>query len=288
MTVEILLATYQGERFLRAQLDSLLRQTHADWRVLARDDCSGDGTVSILREYAARYPDLFFLVPSSKRLGAMGNFTVLLEISRAPHVMCCDQDDQWFPDKVARTLARMRALEAQHGEATPLLVHGDAQIPGGTFHHLRGLRPDDARVSRLLVQNMVLGCTTMANRALLARALPLPAQARMHDHWLALVAGATGHIGYIDAPLMTYRQHAQNAVGAQRTGLRAARAAAREGMEANLAQARALQAVAPGDAAAARFAQWPQMTRAARAATLLAGGYWRYPLWENLAAALFV
>jgi glycosyltransferase involved in cell wall biosynthesis len=222
--VEILLATYQGARFLEEQLDSVLAQTHPHWTLVARDDGSSDETSAILQRYAARDPGrIRVLSTEGRRLGAMGNFSALLDASTAQHVMFCDQDDVWLPEKIALTLARMQAAEAAHGASRPVLVHTDLRVVDEALLPIadsmwRFQQTDPARLAtlpRALLQNFVTGCTAMVNRPLLAEALPIPREARMHDWWLALVALKFGVVESVPTATILYRQHGKNERGAK-------------------------------------------------------------------------
>lgn len=226
--IDIVLATYNGAAHLRAQLDSLLQQEQADWRLLVRDDGSTDATAEILADYARRCPERISLLPhDGRRLGGCGNFAELMAHASADYVMLCDQDDVWLPEKIRVTLAEMRRLEELHGQEAPLLVHSDCAVVDGelkplssSLWRLQGGQPRRCALNQLLVQNVVTGCTAMVNRALLERALPIPAGALMHDWWLALVTAAFGKIGALSRPTMLYRQHGGNQIGAQRWDLR--------------------------------------------------------------------
>jgi len=222
-SVQVLLATYNGAPYLAAQLDSLLAQTHGDWRLLVRDDGSTDATLGILAAYRERFPEkITLLPPDGRRLGAAASFAALLAAADGDYLMFCDQDDVWLPEKIECTLAAMAALEARHGADRPLLVHTDLTVTDGElvpvaaslwgFQHTDPV--DGASLNRLLVQNVVTGCTAMLNRPLRDLALPLPAGAMMHDWWLALVAAAFGAIGHLSVPTAFYRQHGANDVGA--------------------------------------------------------------------------
>ena len=223
--IHILLATCNGARFLEEQLDSLFAQSCRQWRLLVRDDVSDDATPAILEAYRSRYPDRVSIVDNGgERRGACGNFAALLELSRAPYVMLCDQDDVWLPDKVEATLAAMRELERQHGTDSPLLVHSDLRVVaedlsplGESFWRYQGSDPQRlTTLNRVLLQNFATGCTVMVNRPLVTLAVPLPPEARMHDWWLALVATAFGRSVAIDRPTILYRQHGMNDTGAAR------------------------------------------------------------------------
>lgn len=223
--LDILLATFDGAAFLPAQLDSLLAQTWREFRVLARDDGSSDDTRSILGRYAAAPANcLTVLPPDGERLGAAGSFARLLDEARGEHVMFCDQDDVWLPDKVEVTLAAMRDLEQRYGPSTPCLVCTDLQVVDDrlrvidpSFWHFQRIHPERLdRLSRVLVQNFATGCTVMINRALAELALPVPPGAMMHDWWLALVATRLGRVAVLPRATVLYRQHGRNDVGARR------------------------------------------------------------------------
>ena len=221
--VEVLLATYNGERFLREQIDSILAQDYRNVRVLARDDGSSDGTVTILNEYAQRYPDRFRVMPPSPRASsAKDNFLLLMKASFAEYICFSDQDDVWLPDKVTRTKQAMEQLESQWGVGVPLLVFTDLRIVDDALRPLHNsfwahekIKPERIdRLPALLVQNVVTGCTAMLNRKLLELSLRMPDEAVMHDQWIALLASTMGKSGVVKAQTVLYRQHDSNVLGA--------------------------------------------------------------------------
>lgn len=227
--VEILLATYNGAPYLREQLDSLLAQTHANWCLLIRDDCSTDATPSILAGYQKQFPSRVKIIPDDRlSLGASGNFAALLSAADADYLMFCDQDDIWRPDKIELTLVEMRRLEKIHGKSIPLMVHTDLAVVdeglrdvADSLWQFQHSDPVGGKsLNRLLVQNIATGCTVMINLALRDLALPIPPEAVMHDWWLALVAAAFGEIGQVTMPTVLYRQHGANDVGARQFNLR--------------------------------------------------------------------
>jgi glycosyltransferase involved in cell wall biosynthesis len=226
--LDILLATWNGAPFLGEQLASLFGQTRGDFRVLARDDGSSDGTADILQDWSRRHPGrITLLAGDGARRGTCGNFAELLRHSTAPYVMFCDQDDRWHTDKVELSLARMRELEAEYGAREPLLVHGDlrvvdaglATIAASSFRYQRIDPVRGAALHRLLVRNVVSGCAMTINRPLAELSLPIPEAAIMHDWWIALTAAACGRIRLIPQALVDYRQHGGNQLGAPGTRL---------------------------------------------------------------------
>ena len=227
--IDVLLATYRPNAdWLKAQIDSIRAQGDVEVNLIRREDEPG--------------------------AGARANFSALLGESRGEYAALADQDDVWMPLKLAKSLAKMRELEADCGKNTPILVFTDGLVADAELHPLRGTMlsrqvVDVARgldFSRLLMQNFIPGNAMLLNAALRERAGSVPADALMHDSWLALVAAAFGRIGFVNEPLYLYRQHQANALGATAAGfghfVRRAlegRRAFRGRLQANVVQARA-------------------------------------------------
>ena len=226
--VSVLLAAYQGETHLPVQLASLQAQESVDFRVLWQDDGSTDGTLPLL-EAITRQDERFQPgQQQGQRLGAAGNFISLLTQDDAPYSALCDQDDIWHADKLQRCLAALRDAEARLGPETPLLVHHDCRLIRAdstllhpSFFRHQGWDPAAVSLPRLLVQNSVTGCTCVMNAALrrLVTAYADPTKLYMHDWFIALTAAAFGQILFLPDPLVDYRQHGANVMGASRTGL---------------------------------------------------------------------
>jgi len=224
ITVDILLATYNGSSFLAAQIDSILQQDYPHLRLLIRDDCSQDGTEVVIQKYAALFPSKIVFLPSEKRLGIKGNFSTLMEHSTANYILFADQDDVWEKDKVSKTLAKMKELESHATMNSGLLVHTDLKVVDENLHLISDSFWNYAGIhlsrkitlNRLLAQNVVTGCTVMINKPLLQLAWPIPETTIMHDWWLALVAVTFGKIGSIPESTLLYRQHSKNTLGARK------------------------------------------------------------------------
>lgn len=229
--VAIILPTYNGARYLPEQLDSLLAQSHRDFVIVTRDDGSTDTSREVLARYAEEHPGFFHIVDSGGvNVGACAGFSLLLQYvldNRValsltdPYIMCCDQDDIWHPHKIAMSVQRMRILESQ-SPGLPLLVHSDLRVVdedrrqvASSFVAYQGLNPFRNSFTRLLVSNVVTGCTAMFNEELARLATPVPRDAIMHDWWLALVASAFGRLSFIEKALVDYRQHGSNTLGAK-------------------------------------------------------------------------
>lgn len=227
--VVIVLSTFNGERYLQEQLDSIARQTFCEWKLVLRDDGSTDATRQIVESVAKQYPDQIEIVSDNVgNQGLISSFSTLIQQADADYVLFSDQDDVWLPDKISKTLAIMRAAEKRYGADTPLLVHTDLcvvdrnlQPLASSFWKYRRLVPQSGvRLHRLLVQNVVTGCTMMINRPLATLAAPIPGTAAMHDWWLALVAALLGKVLSVDDATILYRQHGENSVGANKWGLK--------------------------------------------------------------------
>jgi glycosyltransferase involved in cell wall biosynthesis len=223
-TIDIVLATYNGERYLEEQIQSILNQTHPHWRLIIRDDGSTDSTPTIIRNYTEKYPDNIVAIDDSlHNLGACGNFGKLLEHATADYVMFSDQDDVWLPHKIELTFQKMDAMEKIHGRDMPLLVYTDMRVVDNnlsiiadSFWRHQVFNPNIGRsLSRFLVSNVATGCTVMINRKLRDFATPLPQEAMMHDWWVGLVSAALGKNDYLDEATVLYRQHASNVAGAK-------------------------------------------------------------------------
>jgi glycosyltransferase involved in cell wall biosynthesis len=221
--IEILLATYNGECFLREQIDSILAQDYTNLRILARDDGSSDGTPAILEQYKRQFPTRFHVMPTGKGTGhPKWNFLRLLQASTAGYVCFADQDDVWLPQKLTWTMQSMKQLEAKHGASLPLLTFTDLRIVDEhlkiqheSYWKLHHLNPRNANhFARLLGQNVVTGSTAMLNRPLIELASRMPEEAGMHDNWVALLAAAFGASVAVSAPTVLYRQHDNNVLGA--------------------------------------------------------------------------
>lgn len=220
--IDILLATYNGERYLSDQLDSILNQSCDNWRIFIRDDGSEDGTSTLIERYEKKNSGKIFLLKDDKQnLGVCGNFSEILKNSYSDYIMFCDQDDIWIKDKIKITFKKMKQMENIYGSQSPILIHTDLMVVSdnlekiaNSFWKFAHLNPKGRKkISRLLIQNIVTGCTVMINRALKNLSPTVPVDALSHDWWLALVACAFGKIESIPIPTVLYRQHQKNVFG---------------------------------------------------------------------------
>ena len=234
--IAILLSTYDGERFLAEQLDSFLEQTDQDWTLRWRDDGSSDGSVAVVTAFAAgqKAGRCVHQADPIGRVGACSSFLSLLagEVAAEPAaelIAFADQDDVWLPEKLARGRASLAEIPAQ----VPALYCARQVLVDAGLHPIgRSFRLN--RVGGFpmaLTQNIATGCTVMMNQAaarLIAGTRQPPGT--VHDWWSYLVVSAAGgRLLMDDTPVVLYRQHAGNMVGAPSSARRRAVAALRRG-----------------------------------------------------------
>lgn len=220
--VIVLLSTYNGEKYLAEQLESLVAQKDVDVEILVRDDGSKDGTIAMLDEWQERGALSWY---TSANLGPGRSFIHLLQTAKPGNYYAfCDQDDVWMAEKLRLTMDKMNAVEADN-PGKPVIVHTDMNVVDESlnvihesFWRSSGLRPDIlCTFPYLCTCNSVNGCTIVMNSA--ARELILEKYVEhdiiIHDVISALtVAYYGGIIDYVDAPTVLYRQHSSNVVGA--------------------------------------------------------------------------
>lgn len=214
--VDILLPTYNGADFLEAQIDSILNQTHTNIRLIVRDDQSQDQTVAIIEKYVVRDPRVVCIYEPPTNLGLVKSIEYLLQISDAPFIMFSDQDDVWFPEKVALFLKQATAMDKN----SPLLVHSDCYVTDQNLKILKRFlrkKPFHYGLKNSLFHYYVQGSSTMINQKLKEESLPFPENVYLHDRYLHIVSEIKGERVYFDTPTMYYRQHNQNLVGSQST-----------------------------------------------------------------------
>lgn len=226
--VIVLLACYNGDKYLDEQIASIVEQTHKDWLLLIRDDGSTDNTLRVIEKWAKLDNRISLLNDENGATGSsQQNFSLLMKyaMNHKGHIFCfSDQDDVWVPEKIQVMLKHLNiAVEQNYQSTTPCLLHSDLEVVDKqlnlrhqSFVKLNKLLPKtELNPARLLTRNEVTGCTMMFNRALLRLAFPVPEKSVMHDWWLALVSAYCGKLTYVDERLVKYRQHDSNVIGAK-------------------------------------------------------------------------
>jgi len=224
MSISVALCTYNGEKYLREQLDSIAEQTLLPAELVVCDDRSQDGTLAILEEFKSRVPFRVTVQRNETNLGSTKNFEKAISLCSGEIIALCDQDDVWKPQKLERLVETLRA----HPEAG--YVFSDAELVDeqlqplphslwdsvGFCDPLRTRFAKGEQVQCFARQHIVTGAT-MAFRASVGKlAMPFPTEGQwIHDGWIALVASALGVYGVpVDEPLIAYRQHSSQQIGA--------------------------------------------------------------------------
>jgi glycosyltransferase involved in cell wall biosynthesis len=217
------MASYNGERYIAQQLDSLLSQTSNDFTLYISDDCSTDSTWEIIRTYERKFPGKIIAARNTGNSGsAKHNFISMMIEKKDDYVLLCDQDDVWLPRKIEKTILKLQRMEARYGRETPLLVHSDLTVVDenlavitSSFREAMKVGYNRTALRHFLIQNIITGCTAAYNRALAELIMAVPGYLVMHDWWLGLIAAAFGKIEYLHEQTVLYRQHGNNEIGAR-------------------------------------------------------------------------
>lgn len=219
--IAILMATYNGEKYICQQIDSILSQTCKDWELYIHDDGSTDNTIAAVESYVEKYPDKIHLIDGKSTGGAKYNFFYMFGQVEAPYYMTCDQDDVWLEKKIELTYDKMLTIEDKADISclvyTELrVVDSELNTIADTMSGYQSLDCHKRTINQFILQNSVTGCTMMVNRALRDKMLRITDidNTIMHDWWAALVAAQFGKTAFIDEPTILYRQHRDNSLGA--------------------------------------------------------------------------
>lgn len=223
MKMSVAMTTYNGEQFLREQLDSIFAQSRLPDEIVVCDDRSSDGTPEILREYAARAPWPMNVMINEERLGAIKNFEKAIDLCSGDIIVLCDQDDVWRPRKLA-ALEYAFDAEAELGVVlsnADLIDEDGRRLSGDLWSRCRFNKRRQALLRTSRRYDLLLGLpfatgATMAFRShFKSLLLPLPAGSPtfFHDRWIAVLIAAVGQIGIIDEKLTAYRLHHRQQIG---------------------------------------------------------------------------
>ena len=210
--ISIAMATYNGEKYLEEQLDSIYAQSYENIEVVVTDDCSTDKTVEILEAYHISHGLKYFV--NEKTLGFVKNFEKAMALCTGKYIALSDQDDVWETNKI-NTL--------YHHIKDALLIHSDASLIDeigevvGSSYTQNSQKVFRRNIMGYFFNNDVTGCTMMFSKQLLSTVLPMPENIISHDWWLAIQAKQKGKVTYIPDVLVRYRQHVNNQIGATDT-----------------------------------------------------------------------
>lgn len=206
--ISVCMATYNGGKFIREQLESILSQLSSDAEIVIADDDSADDTLAVVKSIGdARLR----LLPAEKHLGVIYNFERALQASKGEIIFLADQDDVWLPGKVEKVLAALNEADLVIHDAWMLRPSGISDSSWTRAGKLSGIRAYKSGVIANWWKNTFTGCCIAFRRNILDKALPFPKNLPMHDQWLGLVAEKNFKVKSIDEPLVEYRRHHANA-----------------------------------------------------------------------------
>lgn len=215
--VDVLMATYNGEKYLKEQIESILNQSYKNIQLIISDDCSKDKTREILKQYEQN--DKIKIFYQEKNLGYVKNFEFLMKNVESDLYMLSDQDDIWENEKIQKSVEK---LENENLD----LVFGDLEVVNENLNTIYKSFDEymkiDRKINRCIgnyklqyLYNCITGCTILSKKELLNKVLPLPTDSKymLHDFWIGLMVALYGKIGYIKETYIKYRQHGNNQVG---------------------------------------------------------------------------
>jgi glycosyltransferase involved in cell wall biosynthesis len=206
MSISVCMATYNGEKYVREQLDSILKQLGKDDEVVVVDDASTDGTLKVVADIQ---DTRIRMTRQSQNRGVIKTFAHAIQQSRGDILFLADQDDIWCEDKVRK----VEAFFASHPDVTLVLsdykvIDGSGNISDSSRRASRRFRPG---VFYNILQNRYHGCAMAFRRSILEYCLPFPDDIPMHDLWIGIVNDLIGRTGYLGEALVFYRRHDANA-----------------------------------------------------------------------------
>lgn len=227
MTIGVVIATYNGEKYIEKQLESIITQTIKPTRIVISDACSADKTVSLCEDILSGQKVISYTIyKHDKQLNVTDNFNFGLNICNTDYVFMCDQDDVWLKDKIEVTLEAMIKYNACLGFTNARIVDSNLKSSSLSLWERIGFycdsenmlfNPDtNALLTVLIRKNIVTGMCTCVSKELLAIALDIP-NTTIHDVWLAMVASCVGNVVAIRKECVLYRQHTNNQIGTRRT-----------------------------------------------------------------------
>ena len=215
--VDVLLATHNGEKYVKEQIDSILNQTYKNIKLIISDDASTDKTREILKEYEQN--EKIKVYYQEKNLGYIKNFEFLLQQVENNLYMLSDQDDIWKEEKIEKSVEKLKSENLD-------LVFGDLEAVDENLNTLYKSFDKYMKLDRKInkcigsyklqyLYNCITGCTILSKKDFLNKILPLPKSTKymVHDYWIGLIVSLNGKIGYIKEPYIKYRQHGNNQVG---------------------------------------------------------------------------
>ena len=216
--IDVLMATYNGEKYLEEQINSILNQTYKNIRLIISDDCSKDNTREILKQYEEN-DDRIKVYYQEENLGYIKNFEFLLNKVENEIYMLSDQDDVWLPQKIEKSYELLKQESAD-------LVFGDLEVVDENLNTIYSSFGDfmllNKKINKYInsyklnyLYNCVTGCTVLSKKEFIDKILPFPVTSKYvaHDHWIGIGISLNGKVAYMKEKYIKYRQHGNNEIG---------------------------------------------------------------------------
>lgn len=204
--ISVCLASYNGEKYIREQIESILAQLGENDELIISDDCSTDKTIAVITEIKDKR---IKLVENKKTLGYAHNFENALKNSSGDYIFFSDQDDVWLPHKVQTMLPYLKSNNYVVSDA--YIVDKDLNIKG----RMSSWRKHQKGYLRNLYKSMYAGCTSAFTKEIKEYSLPFPSSQNIqHDTWIGLLCELKFNVIYLNEPLIYYRRHDRNTSGA--------------------------------------------------------------------------
>ena len=215
--IDILMATYNGEKYLVEQLDSIINQTYRNWNLLIRDDNSTDKTLEIIQNYHKKDKRIKILKDNKGNLGIVRNFEELLKSSESEFIMFSDQDDIWVENKLDMYLKMIEKIKNKG-----FMIHSDAilfdknksNILKDTFISKKDINKGRENVFFIY---FVQCATILISKEIKNFILPFPKEVYLHDRYIHLISELFFERIFVNKALIYYRQHGDNQIGAKNT-----------------------------------------------------------------------
>lgn len=215
--IDILMATYNGEKYLAEQLDSIINQTYHNWNLLIRDDSSTDRTLEIIQDYQKKDNRIKLLKDNKGNLGIVKNFEELLKNSESEFIMFSDQDDIWIENKLDMYLKMIEKIKNKG-----FMIHSDAilfdknksNILKDTFISKKAINKG---LENVFFNYFVQGATILISKEIKNFILPFPKEVYLHDRYIHLISELFFERIFVNKALIYYRQHGDNQIGAKNT-----------------------------------------------------------------------
>ncbi len=201
--ISVCIASYNGESYIKAQLESILIQLSQHDEIIISDDGSTDSTLNVIKSIK---DDRIRIVHNTQHHGILQNVENSLRFATRDVIFLSDQDDIWLNEKVNKMAEQLVTYDLVISDCKVTDTH--LTIKNDSFFKLR---KSGSGLVKNIVKNNYVGCCMAFNRNVLKAALPFPANIPMHDSWIGLVAELVGKVKFLDEPLILYRRHASNA-----------------------------------------------------------------------------